>query len=120
MFLRIWKEQPVTIQGPLFLNLFSKCSKRRKLLRLQQLIVLAKHFYMYIKKSIIKGPNKKKKIGKYIHILRTKKILFCFIYPLLILIMMFVTISTKIATKLYITCLYWKKLIFCHLAHASL
>ena len=60
MFLRIWKEQPVTIHGPLFLNLFSKCSKRRKLLRLQQLIVLAKHSYMYIKKSIIKGPNKKK------------------------------------------------------------
>ena len=54
------------------------------------------------------------------HILRTKKILFCFIYSLLMLIMMFVTIRTKIATKWYITCLYLKKSIFCHLAHGPL
>ena len=59
MLLRIWKEQPVSIKGSLFLNLFSKCRKRKKLLRLPQLNVLAKHFYMYIKKSVSKGPNKK-------------------------------------------------------------
>ena len=75
------------------------------------MIVLAKHFYMYIKKVLVKVQIKKKSENIYIYF-GQKKILFCFIYPLLMLIMMFVTISTKIATKWYITCLYLKKLIF--------
>ena len=126
MFLRTWKEQPVFIQGSLFLNLISKCRKKRKLLILPQLIVLATHFYIYIyiyiyisKKVLVKVQIKKKMENIYIYF-GQKNILFCFIYLLLMLIMMFVTISTKIATKWYIRCLYLKKLIFYHLAHALL
>ena len=126
MFLRTWKEQPVYIQGSLFLNLISKCRKKRKLLRLPQLIVLATHFYIYIyiyiyisKKVLVKVQIKKKLENIYIYF-GQKNILFSFIYLLLMLIKMFVTISTKIATKWYITCLCLKKLIFYHLAHAPL